>query len=103
MQSNHSSKHLKYLQTISNKPPTNQPNTYTLSSKASATNKLTKKHKKPKHYASKTTHTTTPNLDLSESNQGTSLKQIKLKHQREKIQERLEKLGLTGAFQGELN
>ena len=102
MQSNHSSKHLKYLQTISNKPQTDQPNTFTLSSQVSATNKLIK-DKKPKNYASKTTHTTKPNLELSESNQGTSLKQIKLKHQREKIQERLKKLGLTGAFQGELD
>ena len=55
------------------------------------------------HPAAKTSQTTKPNLDLSQSKKSTSVKEIKIKLQRDKIQARLKKLGLTGAFEGELD
>ena len=74
-----------------------------MSSKASAPKKPKKKNKKANQSVGKPIQIIQLNPDLSESKKNNSINEIKIKHQREKIEARLKKLGLTRAFEGELN
>ena len=74
-----------------------------MSSKALAPKKPKKKNNKANQSVRKPIQFIKLNPDLSESKKNNSINEIKIKHQREKIEVRLKKLGLTRAFEGELN